>query len=40
MFLVLTGNLMSLKSKILAKPLLDFVILDGWWSAGFKCLTK
>ena len=38
--LTLTGNFMSLKSRLLAKALSAFVILAGLQSAGFKYLTK
>ena len=38
MSLILTAKFMSLKSRVLAKYLLAFVIFSGWWSAGFKYL--
>ena len=40
MFPTLTENFMALKSSFLAKPLSAFVILAGWWSPGFRYLTK
>ena len=38
--LILTGNVMTLKSGSFSKSLLAFVILAWWWSAGYKYLTK
>ena len=40
MSLILTGNLMSLKSSLFAKSLSAFVVLIWLWSAGFKYQTK
>ena len=38
--LTLTGNFMSLQSSLFGKFLATFVSLAGWWSSGFKQLTK
>ena len=40
MSLIYTGKFISLKLSLFAKSLSAFVILAGWWFAGFKYLIK